>query len=109
MKITLTKTAASEIKKMQKAENKTNYILKFDVFPGGCMGFQYYMDFIDKSDKNDIETKSGGITIAVPKESVPLVNGCKIDFIKEDDGFKIENPNLQESSSCGGCCGNCGN
>jgi len=92
---------------MQKAEKKIGYILKFDVFPGGCAGFQYYMDFIEKSEKNSVTTKSGEITIAVPKESIPLIDGCEIDFIKEADGFKINNPNLKEDGGCGGCCGNC--
>ncbi len=109
MKITLTKTAADEIKKMQKAEKKAGYVLKFDIFPGGCAGFQYYMDFIEKSEKDDVVTKSGGITIAIPKESIPLIDGCKIHFIKEADGFKIKNPNLKENSGYGGgCCENCG-
>lgn len=104
-KITLTKKAASKFKKMQKEEKKEGYGLKFDLFPAGCMGFQYYLDFAAKPTKEEKTTESQGIKIFVPKDSIPLVNDCKIDYIKEEEGFKIDNPNI--SSGCGGACSSC--
>ncbi|MBU1019004.1 MAG: iron-sulfur cluster assembly accessory protein [Patescibacteria group bacterium] len=104
-KITLTSKAASELKKMQKEEKKIGYGLKFDIFPAGCMGFQYYLDFAKEAEKEESETESEGVKIFVPTESIPLVNDCKIDYIEDDEGFKIDNPNI--SSGCGGSCSSC--
>ncbi|EKD47891.1 MAG: Iron-sulfur cluster assembly accessory protein [uncultured bacterium] len=104
-KVTLTKKAASELKKMRKEEKKEGYGLKFDLFPAGCMGFQYFMDFAKNKTKEEQSTESEGIRIFVPKDSIPLVNDCKIDYIEEEDGFKIDNPNI--SSGCGGACSSC--
>ncbi len=104
--ITLTKKAAKEFKKMQKEEKKEGYGIKFDIFPAGCMGFQYFMDFLKEADKNDEIIESEGLKIFVPKESLPLVNDCKIDYIEEEDGFKIDNPNIT-SGGCGGSCDSC--
>lgn len=107
LKITITKKAATELKKMAKEEKKDKFGLKFDLFPAGCMGFQYYMDFAKKPTKEEVAIESQGIQIFVPKDSIPLVNDCKIDYIKEEEGFKIDNPNIS-SGGCGGCCGSCG-
>jgi len=104
--ITLTKKAAKEFKKMQKEEKKEGYGIKFDIFPAGCKGFQYFMDFVQKADKTDIEIESEDLKLFVPKESIPLVNDCKIDYIEDEDGFKIDNPNLS-SGGCGGGCDSC--
>ena|SRR3989339_402304 len=106
-KITLTKKAAAELKKMQKDDKKTGFGLKFDAYPGGCAGLQYFMDFAEKKEKDEESTKSEGLEIFVPKDSIPLVNDCKIDYIDDYEGFKIDNPNIQ-SGGCGGCCGGCG-
>ncbi|MFA6528749.1 MAG: iron-sulfur cluster assembly accessory protein [Candidatus Gracilibacteria bacterium] len=106
-KITLTKKAATELKKMQKTDKKVGYGLKFDAYPAGCMGLEYYMDFAKKKEKDEETVESQGLKIFVPKNSLPLVNDCKIDYISEDESFKIDNPNTK-SGGCGGCCGSCG-
>ncbi len=105
--IKLTKQAAAEFKRMQKEEGKKGCGIKFDIFPAGCRGFQYYLDFVEKAEKTDKKTESQGLEIFVPKESIPLVNDTEIDYIKKEEGFKIDNPNIS-SGGCGGCCGSCG-
>ena len=105
--ITLTEKAAEEFKQMQKEEKKEGYGIKFDIFPAGCSGFQYFMDFAKEADSSDETVESEGLKIFIPKESLPLVNDCKIDYIEDEDGFKIDNPNL--TSGGGGCgSGGCG-
>ena len=56
-KITLTKKAAAELKKMQKDDKKTGFGLKFDAYPGGCAGLQYFMDFAEKKEKDEEKDK----------------------------------------------------
>ncbi len=104
--IKLTSKAAKELKNMQKEEKKEGYGLRFDIFPAGCMGFQYFLDFAEQAEDDEKTTESEGLKIFVPEESIPLVNECKIDYIEEDEGFKIDNPNLS-SGGCGGSCDSC--
>jgi iron-sulfur cluster assembly accessory protein len=113
--LTITEAAAKKIKELAKEENKETYGLKVFVFPGGCSGFQYGMDFEEKAGKEDIELIQHGVKIFLPKECTDMIKGSKIDFInnKEISGFKIDNPNTSECG-CGskgkkkeeeGCCG----
>lgn len=105
--ITITKKAAEKILEMAKEEKKENYGLKLFVFPGGCSGLQYGMDFEKKASKDDITFEQHGVKIFVEKDILEYVKGTKVDYIetKEGSGFKIDNPNVQSSgcSSCTGC------
>jgi iron-sulfur cluster assembly accessory protein len=122
--LTITKEAAEKIKSLAKEEKKEGQGLKVFVFPEGCSGFQYGMDFEENPEKEDLEISQHGLKIFLPKECVDMINGSKIDYIdtKEISGFKIDNPNVpQGGCGCGskgkkkeeaGCCGegscNCG-
>jgi iron-sulfur cluster assembly accessory protein len=115
--LTITKQAAEKIKSLAKEEKKEKHGLKVFVFPGGCSGFQYGMDFEEKSEKGDIEIIQHGLKVFLPKECVDMIKGSRIDFVetKEISGFKIDNPNVPEGGcGCGskgkkkeedGCCG----
>ena len=107
--ITITESAAKKIKELAKEDKKENYGLKIFVFPGGCSGFQYGMDFEEKPSKEDIEISQHGLKIFLPKEMTGMIKGSKIDFInsKEMSGFKIDNPNIKETCGCGKEEGSC--
>jgi iron-sulfur cluster assembly accessory protein len=112
--VTITESAAKKIKELAKEDSKVGYGLKLFVFPGGCSGMQYGMDFEEKAAKDDVEITQHGLKVFLPKENVDMIKGSKIDFIDNDEmsGFKIENPNSagcgcgheedEESSCCGG-------
>ena len=114
--ITITEAAAAKIMALAKEDKKEGYGLKIFVLAGGCSGFQYGMDFEEKSTEEDTEINQHGLKIFLPKECVDIIKGSKIDFIdtKEVSGFKIENPNTPPKG-CGcqskgrkeeeGCCG----
>ena len=104
-KITITKKAAEKIQEMAKEEKKESYGLKLFVFPGGCSGLQYGMDFEKKASKEDITFEQHGVKIFVEKDILDYLKGTNIDFIETEhgSGFKIDNPNV--SSSCGSCSG----
>ena len=52
--ITITEKAANKLLELAKQDKKEGYGLKIYVFPGGCAGFQYGMDFEKKPDKTDL-------------------------------------------------------
>jgi len=103
MEVIVTEKAAEKIAELAKEDNKENYGLKFYVFPGGCSGFQYGMDFAEKADENDLVLEQHGIKLFVDKDSLDFVKGAKIDFVDslQGSGFKIDNPNIKSSCGCG--------
>lgn len=101
--VTLTKKAAEKIAEISKQEKKEGYGLKLYVFPGGCAGFQYGMDFEEKADKTDKVIEEHGVKLFIDKDSVEFLKGVKIDFVEslQGSGFKIDNPNVTKSCNCG--------
>ena len=101
--ITLTKKAAEKIFDISKQEKKAGYGLKLYVFPGGCAGFQYGMDFEEKADKTDKVVEQHGVKLFIDKDSIEFLKGVKIDFVDslQGSGFKIDNPNVTKSCNCG--------
>jgi len=106
-KITITKKAAEEVLKLAKKEKKENYGLKIFVFPGGCSGVQYGLDFAKKAEKEDLTFEEHGVKLFVEKNTIEVLEGTKIDYVenKEGSGFKIENPNVSACDTCGSGCG----
>ena len=105
MSVTLTETAAKEIKRVMSEQNmEESSFLRVGVAGGGCSGFQYSLGFDDKSE-NSADTKSTqhGITVAVDKKSELFLDGTTIDFYEglEKRGFTFENPNAVKSCGCG--------
>lgn len=103
--ITLTDSALNRVKEIRtKPENK-NKFLRVGVSGGGCSGFQYLFNLDDKSNADDILIlKEGDQVIALTDEiSLPLLDGCKVDFVNELGAsyFKVVNPNAKSSCGCG--------
>ncbi len=101
--IILTEEAAKKVKELQKQEKKESYGLKLYVFPGGCSGFQYGLDFEKSPEKTDIVSEQHGVKLFVDKESASMLKGTRIDFVDslKGSGFKIDNPNVEHSCGCG--------
>jgi len=102
-KITLTKQAAKKVLELAKEEGKKDTGLKLFVYPGGCSGFQYGLDFLDKAEDTDVTIVSHGVKLFVDKESLVMLEGTTIDFVDslQGSGFKIDNPNVTHSCGCG--------
>ena len=98
-----TKTAIEKIKQIIKQENKQNQILRISVLSGGCSGFIYNLEIINKPIKSDLNFKKSGINIAVDKKGIEMLDGVEIDFVDNlnESGFKFNNPNAEKSCGCG--------
>ena len=99
--ITLTEAAADKILELMLHQADGPY-LRFFVTGGGCSGLNYGMTF-DEKDKDDIDFVSKGVPIIVDVFSARYIKGTEIDWESSlmGTGFKINNPNAQESCSCG--------
>ena len=97
----VTPKAAEKLKEMAEKENKPA-VLRIDVVAGGCAGFKYNLDF-DEEKKSDVRIESQGIIIVMNRESEKLAKGAKIDYLDtlNESGFRISNPNAEESCGCG--------
>lgn len=102
-KVILTKKAAEKITELAAKDGKKGYGLKLYVFPGGCSGFQYGLDFEKAQADTDIVFEQHGVKLFVDKESMEFLKGTTIDYVDglQGSGFKIENPNVQHSCGCG--------
>jgi iron-sulfur cluster assembly protein len=106
MAITLTETAANEIKTIIKDQNlpAEQTRLRVGVKGGGCSGFSYMLDLTEEpKGEMDEEVDSQGIKILCDMKSYLYLNGVEIDFKDEimGRGFVFKNPNATSTCGCG--------
>ena len=100
--ITLSPAAAQRIHAIGASQGKP-VMLRVAVEGGGCSGFQYQFDLVDKAEDDDVLVERDGAAVLVDVVSLVLLKGSEIDFIDELAGaeFKIRNPNAKSSCGCG--------
>lgn len=104
MNLTLTETAASEVKKFLEAENVTNGGgLRVRVVPGGCSGFQYAMNIEEAPQNNDEVVEAAGLRVFVDMFSAQYLENVQIDYVNNvmGSGFTFNNPNAAGGCGCG--------
>ncbi len=101
--ISMTETAAEKFKAILAADKKEGWGLRFADKPGGCGGFEYVLDFSEKEKEDDQIFHSHGVAIYVNKKMLHRLMGCQIDYLEGlmGSGFKVTNPNVKGSCSCG--------
>jgi len=106
MPITLSETAAREIKTIIKQQElpEAGTKLRVGVKGGGCSGFSYMLDLTEEGKtESDEEMDSNGIKILCDNKSYLYLNGTEIDFKDEvmGRGFVFKNPNATSTCGCG--------
>ncbi|MBF5059628.1 iron-sulfur cluster assembly accessory protein [Candidatus Neptunochlamydia vexilliferae] len=101
--ISLTERAAEKFRAILIADKKEGWALRLGDKPGGCGGFEYVLDFSEKAKEDDVLFTSHGIDIHVSQKVLPRLLGCEVDYLEGlmGSGFKITNPNVKGSCSCG--------
>jgi iron-sulfur cluster assembly accessory protein len=76
--------------------------LRLAVNRGGCAGMEYVMK-VDEPAAGDRIFADDGVNLIVDEQSLPYLDGCRIDYVEalNDSGFKVENPNATRSCGCG--------
>jgi iron-sulfur cluster assembly protein len=77
--------------------------LRFGVKRTGCSGWSYVVDLARDERPDDTVAEQDGIRIFVDADSLALVDGTRIDFLKQGLGeqFVFQNPNVKAECGCG--------
>lgn len=104
MAVTLSETAAKEIKKIMDDQGMADdLVIRVGVQGGGCSGFSYSLNWDAETSDRDRITEFHGVRLAVDKKFDPYLDGTVIDFHEDIDkrGFVFNNPNVVKSCGCG--------
>jgi iron-sulfur cluster assembly protein len=102
MAITLTENAAARVKSYLE-QRGSGLGLRLGIKKTGCSGFAYVVNYADEIGPQDVVFEHQGVSVVVDPDSLQLIDGTEVDFVKEglNEAFKFRNP--QASSECG--CG----
>jgi iron-sulfur cluster assembly protein len=77
--------------------------LRFGVRRTGCSGWGYAVDMAREQGADDRVFEQDGVRILVDADSLPLVDGTEIDFLKQglNEQFVFRNPNVAAECGCG--------
>ncbi|RZA20943.1 MAG: iron-sulfur cluster assembly accessory protein [Lysobacteraceae bacterium] len=102
MAITLTAPAHARIRGYLDADPAA-VGLRFGVARTGCSGWGYKVDMARVAGPDDTVFDADGIAIHVDADSLSLVDGTEIDFLKQglNEQFVFRNPNVAGECGCG--------
>ncbi|WP_240099388.1 HesB/IscA family protein [Thermomonas flagellata] len=102
MAITLTDAARERIRGYLQAE-PGSVGLRFGVSRTGCSGWGYRIEMAQAQAPDDVVFEDGGVRILVDPASLPLVDGTRIDFVRQglNAHFAFHNPNAAAECGCG--------
>ncbi len=101
--ITITAKAAEKINEFMAEEEAKPQFLRIYVQGGGCSGLSYGMGFEKEPEEDDSIIEENGVKVLVDTMSQDHLKGANVDYIESlmGSGFKINNPNVTKSCSCG--------
>ncbi len=102
MSISLTPSAVERVKSYLVKRGR-GLGLRVGVRKTGCSGFAYVIDYADSIDPDDVVFDEQGIKVVVNNESLKLIDGTEVDFVKQgiNEAFKFRNPNVKGECGCG--------
>ena len=102
MAISLTESAADRVRTFLASRGR-GLGLRLGVRKTGCSGFAYVVNYADDSRPDDVIFEDQGVKVFVDRESLTLVNGTIVDFVKQglNEAFKFSNPNVKGECGCG--------
>ena len=102
MAISLTNAAAERVRSYL-ARRGTGIGLRVGVKRTGCSGWAYVVDYADAVGSDDVVFDAHELKVIVDKDSLALIDGTEIDFVKEgiNEAFRFRNPNSTSECGCG--------
>ena len=102
MAISLTESAANRIL-VHLQRRGAGLGLRLGVKRTGCSGFAYVVNYADEIGENDVVFEDRRVKIVVDQESLQLIDGTEVDFIRQglNEAFKFRNPNVKGECGCG--------
>jgi iron-sulfur cluster assembly protein len=101
MSIKLTESAASRVSRY--LETDGGVALRLGVRKTGCSGWAYTVSLADSIGSEDVVFEDHGVTVVVHPDSLPYLDGSRIDFVADglNRTFQFDNPNATEECGCG--------
>jgi iron-sulfur cluster assembly protein len=101
--VALTAKATSAIRRLIESDRAGALGLRVMVEQGGCSGLQYMLGLETEASAGDEIYDFDGVKVFVDPESLPIVDGMRIDFVEslEKSGFVFDNPKAADVCSCG--------
>jgi iron-sulfur cluster assembly protein len=102
MAISLTPAAAERVNKFLAARGH-GLGLKLGVRKTGCSGYAYVINYADQAAPEDLVFEDQGVKVFVDPESLQLIDGTTVDFVKQglNEAFRFRNPNVKGECGCG--------
>lgn len=102
MSVTLTPAAAARVQRFLE-ESPGALGLRFGVTKTGCSGWQHLADLAREEREGDHVFEHEGVRIYVDAQSLPVVDGTRIDLVRQRLGeqFVFRNPNANAECGCG--------
>jgi iron-sulfur cluster assembly protein len=102
MAISLTQSAATRVRSFLEKRGR-GVGLRIGVRKSGCSGYAYTIDYADAIDAKDVVFDRDGVKVIVDAESLDLIDGTEVDFVKDglNEAFKFRNPNVKGECGCG--------
>lgn len=102
MAITVSKNAATQIKN-QLAKRGKGVGLRVGIKKVGCSGLTYTYGYADDIREGDQVFEGHAAKLVVNAEVLAVLDGSRLDFVKEGfkEVFKFDNPNVDSTCGCG--------
>jgi iron-sulfur cluster assembly protein len=102
MAISLTAAAAERVRSFLKSRG-SGVGLRVGIKKTGCSGFAYVVNYAEAIAASDIVFDDHGVKVVVDPESLPLIDGTVVDFVKQglNEAFKFSNPKAKGECGCG--------
>lgn len=102
MALSLTQSAADRVHSYLERRG-SGVGLRVGVKKTGCNGYAYIINYADEVDESDVVFEDRGIKLIVDSESLGLIDGTEVDFVKEglNEAFRFRNPNVSGECGCG--------
>jgi iron-sulfur cluster assembly protein len=102
MAIQLTQSAADRVRSFL-AMRGHGHGLRLGVRKTGCSGFAYVVNYADDVRADDVVFEDRGVRVYVDRESLSLIDGTIVDFVKQglNEAFRFRNPNVKGECGCG--------
>ena len=102
MAISLTPAAAERVRTFLVSRGK-GLGLRLGVRKTGCSGFAFVVNYADDAAKTDLVFEDKGVKVFVDPDSLPLIDGTQVDFVKQglNEAFRFHNPNIKGECGCG--------
>jgi iron-sulfur cluster assembly protein len=100
--VTVTERAARHLR-AQLGKRPGAALVRLSVRAAGCSGLRYQLDYAERAGATDAVFESSGVRIAVTADSLPFVQGTRLDLVREGlaQRVRFDNPNVRQACGCG--------